>query len=221
MLLVEDDRATARALKALLKNLGCVVVHAERISQARRRLADDRFDLAVLDIELPDGSGLDFVLHLRSTSDPCAALVLTGSRAPGHLREAVGLGVTEYLLKPVDANTLAGALDRAVEQTRHMREWLDRQPAARAGVEFQNAPPAGLGKRPADLVRQVAVEFELTDREADALLLVAEGHRDREIAQQLDVSYSRVRQLLSKGFGRLGLRSRNDFIRFLCERTMR
>lgn len=221
MLLVEDDRGTARALKALLKNLGCSVTHAERISQARRRTEDSQFDVALLDIELPDGSGLDFVLHLRNLAQPCASLILTGSRQDRHLREAVGLGVTEYLLKPVNADELATAISRAAEQTEHVRDWLQRQPNRGAWKSVPAAEaPRGLGKKPVDLVHQVALEFGLTERESQALTLVAEGHRDREISDRLGVSYSRVRQLLAKGFGRLGLRSRNDFIRFLAERSM-
>lgn len=219
VLLVEDDANTAKALVAVLRSMGCEVVHADRISQARRIARRHEFDLALLDIELPDGSGLDFVLYLRHAPSPCAALVLTGSRKNRHLREAVDLGVTEYLLKPIDAQALAAALSRGVEQTSQMRTWLDRVPGG-AGDDPGGSAPAGLGKTPSDLVHRIAVEFEFTDREADALTLVAEGHRDGDIAKRLDISYSRVRQLLAKGFRKMGLRSRNDFIRFLCERSL-
>jgi DNA-binding NarL/FixJ family response regulator len=219
VLLVEDDTNTAQALVSVLRSMGCEVAHAERLTEAKRLCRAQEFDLALLDIELPDGSGLDFVLHLRHTTTPCAALVLTGSRQNKHLREAMGLGVTEYLLKPIDAQSLASALARGFEQTQHMRQWLARQPGT-AQDSGEPPTPAGLGKSPSDLVRRIAVEFDFTDREADALTLVAEGHRDGDIAKRLDISYSRVRQLLAKGFRKMGLRSRNDFIRFLCERSL-
>ncbi len=69
-----------------------------------------------------------------------------------------------------------------------------------------------------DQIRLLADEFGLTARQAEALEQVSAGHRDRQIAESMGVSYSRVRQLLAAGFGKLGVKSRNDFIRFLCER---
>lgn len=219
VLLLEDDTNTAHALGSVLRSMGCDVAHAVRLEEAKRLYRAGHFDLALLDIELPDGSGLDFVLHLRHASTPCAALVLTGSRQNKHLREAMGLGVTEYLLKPIDAQSLATALARGLEQTSHMRQWLERQPGS--AKDLADAPaPLGLGKSPADLVRRIAAEFDFTEREGDALTLVAEGYRDGDIAKKMGISYSRVRQLLAKGFRKIGLRSRNDFIRFLCERSL-
>lgn len=216
ILFVEDDLVLVDALGRLLTNFGCTVVGAETISEAKHRLQESVFDLAILDIDLPDGCGLDIVLYLRGLADPCAAVILTGSDRARHLREAVGLGVTEYLLKPVAIESLVSAIDRGVEQTRHMRGWMADHPAADSLRELGGM----LGGRATGTVRQVTAEFGLTIREFDALQLVADGYRDLEISKRLGISYSRVRQLLARAFGKMGLHGRNDFIRFLCERVL-
>lgn len=211
ILLVEDDHGLAKALGRLMGSFGCVVVHAGTISDARARLGEGVFDLAVLDIDLPDGNGMDIVMHLRRLEDPCAAVILTGSVSTGHLREAVGLGVTEYLRKPIGVADLSAAVGRGVEQTRHMREWS----AGLTDTGVREVERSSTG-----VVRQVTAEFGLTGRESEVLDLVAEGRLDREIANALGVSYSRVRQVIAKAFAKMGLRGRNDFIRFLCERIL-
>lgn len=216
ILLVEDDPVLVTVLGRLLSGFGCTVVEVGSIFEAKERLGKSVFDLAVLDIDLPDGNGLDIVLYLRGLAEPCASIVLTGSTRARHLREAVGLGVTEYLLKPVAVESLASAIDRGVEQTRRMREWMACHPEADDLRELGGM----LGGRATGTVRKVTAEFGLTIRELDALQLVADGYRDREIAERLEVSYSRVRQLLARAFGKMGLQGRNDFIRFLCERVL-
>ncbi len=214
VLLIEDNAKQAATLSMALSGFGCSVTHVGSLAQARRHLQGSVIDVAVIDIMLPDGNGLDFVQYLRTLSNPCAAVILTGSTQAKHLREAVSLGVTEYLIKPASVRAITEAIDRGVEQTRHMRKWVEDHPA---GADLH--APVVIADRPAEIVRKFTAGFKLTDREAEALELVACGHRDRQIAETLHISYSRVRQLLAKAFGRLGLRGRNDFIRFLCERV--
>jgi DNA-binding CsgD family transcriptional regulator len=94
----------------------------------------------------------------------------------------------------------------------------DAEVLADALVVDLDAGAARPTRTPREQVEILAREFGLTDRQAEALALVGSGLRDRQIADKMNVSYSRVRQLLAAGFGKLGVKSRNDFIRFLCER---
>jgi DNA-binding CsgD family transcriptional regulator len=73
-------------------------------------------------------------------------------------------------------------------------------------------------RTPEEQVRLLAREFGLTDRQTEALERVSLGCRDRDIAEAMGVSYSRVRQLLVASFAKLGVKSRSDFTRLLCER---
>lgn len=80
------------------------------------------------------------------------------------------------------------------------------------------APDGPPDHTPQEQVRLLAREFGLTDRQTEALERVSLGCRDRDIAEVMGVSYSRVRQLLVASFAKLGVKSRNDFIQILSER---
>ena len=176
-----------------------------------------RFSAALIDVGLPDGSGFEVVEYLRTLPSPCACVVLTGGGVIDGGRVAVQLGVVDYLLKPVTLDLLQVALSRAAKQTERMRQWVHR---------FSEHPPIKVlepaaqrrGAQHSQAVATAAVEFGLTDRQCEALVGVANGLSDKEIQELMAVSYSRVRQLLSAGFRKLGIRGRNEFIKFLADR---
>jgi DNA-binding NarL/FixJ family response regulator len=209
VLLVEDERAVGDALTDCLEQIGCTVIAAPDLNSANASARDDAqvFDVAILDLELPDGNGLELVEALRSRANPCVSLVLTGHEEVEWARRAAAM---------------------AIERSREMRAWLakdedkpstgDAEVVAEAVVADLQHPTVRPVRTPQEQVHVLSREFGLTDRQTEALERVSQGCRDREIADAMGVSYSRVRQLLAAGFGKLGVKSRNDFIRFLCER---
>jgi DNA-binding NarL/FixJ family response regulator len=235
VLLVEDERAVGDALTDCLEQLGCTVTVVRDLESAHEFARDDAqvFDVAILDLDLPDGNGLELVEALRSRPTPCVALILTGHEELEWARRAAALGVAGFLRKPVSARKLSTEVGKAVERSREMRTWLakerdletpsDAEIVAEALVADLDATldddiPTEPVRGARDQVHALSREFGLTDRQTEALERVSQGCRDREIAEAMGVSYSRVRQLLAAGFGKLGVKSRNDFIRFLCER---
>jgi DNA-binding NarL/FixJ family response regulator len=230
VLLVEDERAVGDALIDCLEQIGCTVVSAPDLNSANATARDDAqvFDVAILDLELPDGNGLELVEALRSRANPCVSLVLTGHEEIEWARRAAAMGVAGFLRKPVSARKLSSEVAKAIERSREMRAWLakdegrpvadDAEVVAAAVVADLEHPTDRPVRTPQEQVRVLSREFGLTDRQTEALERVSQGCRDREIADAMGVSYSRVRQLLAAGFGKLGVKSRNDFIRFLCER---
>src|SRR5512147_2748429 len=78
VLLLEDDPSFAAVVEEELRSRGCEVTHTSSVVEARERIKDDRFDVALLDLQLPDGSGLDVLRDVSSESLPLEALVLTG-----------------------------------------------------------------------------------------------------------------------------------------------
>jgi DNA-binding NarL/FixJ family response regulator len=229
VLLVEDERAVGDALTDCLEQIGCTVVTAPDLNSATESARDDAqiFDVAILDLELPDGNGLELVEALRSRPIPCVSLVLTGHEEIEWARRAAAMGVAGFLRKPVSARKLSSEVAKAIERSREMRAWLakdqsehsvDAEVVAEAVVADLEHPTARPVRTPQEQVHVLSREFGLTDRQTEALERVSQGCRDREIADAMGVSYSRVRQLLAAGFGKLGVKSRNDFIRFLCER---
>ena len=228
ILLVEDDPRAAKWVRLAMEDRGAKILWATRIDQARLLVERHQPELALLDVSLPDGNGLDLIVELRTQQQPCACVVLTGNPESNVARIAAGLGVTEFLAKPVDLERLHVAVTQARERTMQLRRIL----AEYKGHVVQSEIEEGVGRRlaaareqdgkPVDSNERLALlasEFGLSNRQAQAVAGVAEGLSDADIARAMKVSYSRTRQLLAAAFAKLGLKSRNDFIRFLWERS--
>lgn len=229
ILLVEDDPRAAKWIRIALEERGAKLLWATRIDQARLLVERHQPEIALLDVSLPDGNGLDLIVELRTQELPCACVVLTGNPESSVARIAAGLGVTEFLAKPVDLARLHAAITQARERTEQLRRIL----ADYKGNAVQSEIEEGVARRLAQAREQpqrkavdsserlalLAAEFGLSNRQAQAVAGVAEGLSDADIARAMKVSYSRTRQLLAAAFAKLGLKSRNDFIRFLWERS--
>ncbi|MBN1777077.1 MAG: response regulator transcription factor [Clostridiales bacterium] len=96
ILLVEDDTMIASGLQYALEAEGYEVAHAKDVAAAKLFAAQDRFDLAVLDMQLPDGSGWDVQAMLSGTS----VLFLTVVDDEGAMVRALENGADDYIVKP-------------------------------------------------------------------------------------------------------------------------
>lgn len=117
VLLVEDDelnQALVRAILARSDNLvlrGAQVVTAGNLAQARAALAAGAIDIVLLDMRLPDGSGLDLAAELQRHGDQASPAVIALSGAAAERREAAtAAGCVAVLGKPYSAAELAGLL---------------------------------------------------------------------------------------------------------------
>jgi len=122
ILLLEDEGALARALDRRLRRDGYTVAVCETLANAKLAARRRRPDLAVLDLRLPDGYGLDFLEWLRADIADIPAIVMT---AFGELDDAIAamrLGAVDFLKKPLDLDALhriaADALARETPATR-------------------------------------------------------------------------------------------------------
>jgi len=100
LLLVEDDANVAQTLAARLRGEGFVVTHAGSVAAARAAVAQQRFQAAVLDVGLPDGSGFEVARHLREASPQTAMLFLTAHGTPEDRIHGLELGADDYMTKP-------------------------------------------------------------------------------------------------------------------------
>jgi PAS domain S-box-containing protein len=110
ILLVEDDEPTCRAVAQVVRSLGHEVITADSVASAVA-LDDDRIDLVISDIGLPDGTGHDLLLRLRSRR-PVKAIALSGFGLDDDIRQSRAVGFSEHLTKPVDLRTLETAIRR-------------------------------------------------------------------------------------------------------------
>lgn len=98
--LLEDDATLSRGISMALCGNGRTVILSDSIAQARQKLAETQFDLLILDINLPDGNGLDLLRTLRSQGNTTPVILLTANDL--ELDEVTGLeaGADDYITKP-------------------------------------------------------------------------------------------------------------------------
>jgi two-component system, NtrC family, response regulator AtoC len=114
VLVVEDDLDAARMMAALVAQAGFTVATAHSLRDARRHIAIDPPELVLLDLQLPDGSGLalfDDPLSITNTQ----VVLITGHATLETSIEALRLGAADYLIKPVTARQLEGILSRIIQ----------------------------------------------------------------------------------------------------------
>jgi two-component system response regulator TctD len=106
LLLVEDTQDVAEAIVASFSRRGDAVDHAATVAEARDALAVQAYDVVVLDINLPDGSGTDVLAEIRSAHDPTPVLMLTARTEVDDRVSALDSGADDYLVKPFDLREL-------------------------------------------------------------------------------------------------------------------
>jgi DNA-binding NtrC family response regulator len=131
--LVVDDNVDFQSLVADFARMSaCRVTCAATLRAARQLAADDEFDLLMVDLDLPDGNGLDLIDDIDLTAHGQIAIV-TGNPSIESAARAVRSPVVEYLLKPVNTDALAKLIERAqqraqsrhTEQSRHSAQTLE------------------------------------------------------------------------------------------------
>lgn len=182
LLIVEDDSGVARALERLAGALVKTVI-AGTIADAEALSAEAGSALrgAVIDIELPDGSGLDFAETLRNRHPALPILILTGQISPDLINRAHML-VADYVCKP--------------NFTGNVRQFILRLASA-AASELTDGPVAIT-----EAIARLATVHHLSPRETQILSIVAHGIPRARLAEVLGVSEntikSQIRSLLHK-----------------------
>lgn len=120
ILLVEDHADTLNVFTRVLVDLGHQVTGVSTIHDARAAAATAPFDVALCDVELPDGSGWDLMPDLAGRG--IRGIALTGFGMDEDLKRSEKAGFTEHLTKPVDVTRLEAAIQRvAATRARHRR----------------------------------------------------------------------------------------------------
>lgn len=117
ILIVEDDVKLLNANSLLLEAEGYEILAAERLSEAREQLAAQKPDMIVLDIMLPDGSGLDFLAELRRTSF-IPVLLLTALDTDEDIVKGLEAGGDDYLIKPFSRSVFLARIQTILRRAR-------------------------------------------------------------------------------------------------------
>jgi CheY-like chemotaxis protein len=111
LLVVEDHPDTARILSRMLRNLGYVVVTANRVSTALEMVHKEAFDLIVSDVGLPDGTGYELMQRVNELH-PMKGIAMSGFGMDDDIRRSRESGFSDHLVKPVDVMQLDQAIRR-------------------------------------------------------------------------------------------------------------
>lgn len=130
ILVVDDDEVLRPRLVRAFRDRGLRAQGAAGCGEARDLLEREAFDMAVVDLRMPDGSGLDIVSSIKERSPRTRVVVLTGYGSIATAVEAMRLGATSYLPKPADADEVLLAFERGNGPPAH--DDRDSQPSPRA-----------------------------------------------------------------------------------------
>lgn len=125
ILLVEDNEQIMRGNERMLTRRGYEVISAPTLSEARNAIQAQMPDLFVLDIMLPDGSGLDFMAELRRHSQ-APVLLLTGLTTTEDIVRGLSQGGDDYLAKPYDFGVLLARVEALLRRAENVPEKLVR-----------------------------------------------------------------------------------------------
>lgn len=114
--LVEDDKAIAKNLILLLRSEGFTVTHAPTRSEALAAIAGNKFDLALIDISLPDGNGFTVCTEIKETGD-VPVIFLTASGDEASVVTGLNIGADDYITKPFRPRELIARIGTALRRS--------------------------------------------------------------------------------------------------------
>src|SRR5215211_2972039 len=194
--LIEDHATVRQALAFVLEREPEleVVAQAGSVAEARRFSAD--FDVAIVDLGLPDGHGTEVIRELRTINSKCAVLVLTADPHRTQFARAVEAGACGVLHKSTPLEEIAQAVRRLIagEALLTSNEVIELLRLASSGREKDYRTQTGV--------------MQLTRREKEILQGLAEGLNDRQIAERLYISFETERSHMTNILAKLGADSR-------------
>jgi two-component system response regulator DevR len=199
--LLDDHEVVRRGLRDLLEGSGGIEVVGEagRADEALRRIPAVRPDVAVLDAQLPDGSGIEVCREIRSSLPSVACLILTSYDDDEALFAAIMAGAAGYVLKQIRGTDLVEAVQRVAQG----QSLLDPAVTARVLTRLREGPP---GTDP----RWEA----LSERERAVLALIADGLSNREIGARLFLAEKTVKNHVSRLLAKLQMQRRTQIAVF-------
>jgi DNA-binding response OmpR family regulator len=117
VLIVEDEDVLARSIARSLSNIGHDVIVSRTLEEGEQAFVARRPDLALLDMELPDGDGLDLLARWAIRDPELRVLVMTAHADPEYSARALKLGAHACVRKPMDLNDLAGIVMAVLADT--------------------------------------------------------------------------------------------------------
>jgi two-component system response regulator NreC len=203
IVIADDHQVVRTGLKLLLDAEADfeVVAEAGDVDSATRTVLGYKPDVLVLDLNMPDGSSLPAIPKMLTDSPNTNIVVLTMQEDPAFAREALQAGARGYVLKEAADSELVEAVRMAADG----RTYLHPELGARIAAE----PPKPDG--PPD---------DLSEREVEILRLIALGHTNTEIAEQLFLSVRTVESHRARIQQKTSLTTRAELVRYALDHDL-
>jgi two-component system response regulator NreC len=200
IVLADDHTVVRRALRVLLEEEPGfeVVAEADDADAAVRYLRGHKPDVLILDLNMPGRPSLEAIPDMKEASPETKIVVLTMQKEPAFARQALQLGVLGYVLKEAADDELVQAVRSAAAGETYL------QPALGAKLAAEPEKAAS----------------DLSERETDVLRLIALGHTNAEIAEQLYISVRTVETHRAHIQQKLGVSSRAELVRSALSRGL-
>lgn len=200
ILLLEDIPEIRAWLKALVKQVfaNAQITECSRVQDALALVNGQRFTLALLDLGLPDGSGVEVIAALREKQPEVQSVIVTIHDDDEHLFPALQAGAFGYLLKEQSRELLVEQLQRMSGGEPPLSPSIARKVIAYFAAQVK--------KPPSPLLHEVS----LTDRETEVLLRVAKGYTLPEIGVQLGLSRHTIADYVKQIYRKLNVSSRAE-----------
>jgi len=199
ILLLEDLPEIRAWLKVLVHQVfpQAQISESARVHDALGLVSAVKFDLALIDLGLPDGSGVDVVAALREQQPEAQSVVVTIHDDDEHLFPALQAGAFGYVLKEQARELIAEQLNRMSQGEPPLSPSIARRVIAYFGAQAR--PQANAMPR-----------VQLTDRESEVLLRVAKGYTLPEIGVQLSLSRHTIADYVKQIYRKLNVSSRAE-----------
>jgi DNA-binding NarL/FixJ family response regulator len=199
ILLLEDLPEIRTWLKALVTQVftSAQIVECARVHDALAQVSAQKFDLALIDLGLPDGSGVDVVSALRESQPEALSVIVTIHDDDDHLFPALQAGAYGYILKEQSRELITEQLQRISQGEPPLSPSIARKVIAYF---------AAMNKPQANALPHV----QLTERESEVLLRVAKGFTLPEIGVQLGLSRHTIADYVKQIYRKLNVSSRAE-----------
>ncbi|MDA7418441.1 response regulator transcription factor [Xenophilus arseniciresistens] len=214
ILVVDDDPPMCARMQRVAEQVYgagvCTVVGT--LAQARTLLGALAFDLVLLDVNLPDGSGVTLLPWIRQHAPQAEVVIVSSLGDDATVLQAIRAGAVGYLLKngeDMEMELSLRSMQRGgapIDPVIARRILLQLNAPEQAGAE---APPAQASAAAATTTAARGDRAELTERELAVLRLVAQGHSNREIAESLHVSINTIETHAKNIFRKLAVHNRS------------
>jgi DNA-binding NarL/FixJ family response regulator len=208
VLIVDDHEVVREGLRSLLNRRPGITVVAEAgsVAEAIQEAASAEPEVVIMDVRLPDGSGVEACREIRQARPEVKVIMLTSYADDEAVFASILAGAAGYLLKQTRGQALAEAIEAVVKGGSLLDPAVTQKVLERVRSLGSGGPDDVLGS--------------LSEQEQKILLLIAEGKTNKEIAGDIFLSDKTVKNYVSSILSKLNLRRRSEAAAFIARRGL-